>query len=227
MKDRVLLNDRFKVAFQQLVEDGRIVSHSRDESKSISGFARKLGTEPHIVKLWLKDVRLITYEQAKRLCREYGVSEEFMFQDITNPKYYIPSSVGNIIHVSLPTFGGEGSQVMYDEMERYRLPGLEGEWYSFPVVGNSMAPGIDDGDTVLCKKVELTQVKNLRVYVIILEDGESKVKRVERFYDTKSERCTHFLLKSDNTVDYPNPGLLEILKISAIFEVHKKIASVT
>ena len=74
MKDRDILNQRFIIIYNQLVKEGIIVTHSRDPQKSISFFAKQLGTEPHIIKCYLKGSRKITYDQAKRLCRIYGIN---------------------------------------------------------------------------------------------------------------------------------------------------------
>jgi hypothetical protein len=81
MTDRQKLNNRFVQVFNALEAKGLIVKSARDE-KSKGRFALKLDTKSHIIDKYLRGERYITYEQTKKLCREYSISELFMHQGI-------------------------------------------------------------------------------------------------------------------------------------------------
>jgi len=83
MTDKELLNQRFKIVFQHLVEKGEVVKSSRE--KGMSSFAEKImGNKSygHIIRAYLKDsdARTITYQQAKRLVSYYNVNPTYMFE---------------------------------------------------------------------------------------------------------------------------------------------------
>lgn len=85
MTERKLLNDRFKVVFQALVERGEIVKNSRQ--KGMSNFAEKImGNKSygHIIRAYLKEnpTRVITYQQAQLLVKHYDVSRPYLFEGI-------------------------------------------------------------------------------------------------------------------------------------------------
>lgn len=85
MTEKELLNERFKIVFQHLVDKGEIVKSSRD--KGMSSFAEKImGNKSygHIIRAYLKDsdARTITYTQAKRLVHHYNVNWSYMFEGI-------------------------------------------------------------------------------------------------------------------------------------------------
>ena len=61
--NREELNRRFNEVYQKLVDKKEIVKSDRSRSKT--AFAKKLGTKGHIIDLYLKGERQITYEQAK------------------------------------------------------------------------------------------------------------------------------------------------------------------
>lgn len=85
MTEKELLNERFKIIFQHLVDKGEIVKSSRD--KGMSSFAEKImGNKSygHIIRAYLKegDNRTITYTQAKRLVKYYNVNWSYMFEGV-------------------------------------------------------------------------------------------------------------------------------------------------
>ncbi|WP_264790009.1 S24 family peptidase [Aureispira anguillae] len=85
MTEKELLNERFKIIFQHLVDKGEIVKSSRN--KGMSSFAEKImGNKSygHIIRAYLKegDSRTITYTQAKRLVKYYHVNWSYMFDGV-------------------------------------------------------------------------------------------------------------------------------------------------
>lgn len=85
MTEKELLNERFKIIFNLLVENGAIIPSSREKGMSI--FSEKImGNKSygHIIRAYLKsnsqDSRTITYNQAKRLVLHYNVSWSYMFK---------------------------------------------------------------------------------------------------------------------------------------------------
>jgi phage repressor protein C with HTH and peptisase S24 domain len=83
MSEKQLLNDRFKIIFRILEENGDFVKNSRD--KGMASFAEKiLGNRSygHVIRACLKkdNLRTITYAQAKNLVKHFGVSEVYLFR---------------------------------------------------------------------------------------------------------------------------------------------------
>jgi hypothetical protein len=138
--NRKELNRRFKRVFDLLVEKDVIVKNDRKRSKS--AFAEKLGTKGHIIDLFLKEKRCITYEQAKKLCENFQVNEAYLFQGIGEPfeKINLPdpekrlaavlgiSFSPNILFTSVEAFASNTVGVdLLEENEWFRIPGISGD----------------------------------------------------------------------------------------------------
>ena len=227
------LNRRFKNVYQLLVDQGQIVKNSRQKSKSI--FAANIGTKGHIVDLFLEDKRTITYEQAKKLCTTYGVSEAYMFQGIGTafeqpklpPEERLAMALGinfspNILFTNIEAFASNTIGVdLLEESERFSLPGLFGDLVAFNINGDSMSPTILAGDMVICTPLEeVTDMVEDEVYAVV-SNRSVWVKRVRRCFD--STGCwTHLKLISDNAIEF-DPFTIELNEVRKLLKVKRRL----
>lgn len=234
MTNRDVLNKRFIQVFTMLTDRGFIVKNGRGD-KSKSAFAEKIGTKGHIVDLYLRGTRNITYEQTKRMCEEYGVNEQYMFQGVGSPfqsgeasnANYTPNpgGSGNIMFSNMSAFASsaQDSQIR-EEAEYFNIPGVHGECVAFYIKGNSMSPTINDGDMVICKPIEdAARIRNNHIYAIVSQ-GAVMVKRLQKIHNPSSGRFTHLKLISDNFMEH-DPFFLEVNEISKVLEVTKRITA--
>lgn len=236
MDEQKILNERFIKVFNILVERKEIVKSDRKRSKS--AFANKLDTKVHIINEYLSYKRMITYEKAKMLCSQLGVSELYMFQGIgepfDSPKTPIaPSEVKlrmalginfspNILFTNVSAFSSDTVSVeLLEENQRFFIPGIEGDLVAFYINGGSMLPTIAPGDMVICAPVAHERdVKNNDVCAVVCNNCVW-VKRIEKCHDREG-RWTHLRLISDNREEF-QPFLIEKTEIRKILKVKKLI----
>ncbi len=232
--NRNKLNERFVQVYEQLLIKGEIVKHNRKKSKT--AFAGKLDTKGHIVDKWLTGERKITFEQAKKLCAHYGVSEAFMFQGIgkpferkrlPDPEERIKNLLGinfspNILFTNVEAFSSNTIGVdLWEENERFRIPGLNGDLVAFYINGKSMCPTVNAGDMVICSPLESTnQMNDDEVYAIVTNQSVW-VKRIQRCFD-RHGRWTHLKLISDNFEEF-DPFLLEVGEVRKMLRVIRRL----
>ncbi len=233
--NRQELNRRFKKVFEALVDKGEIVKSHRQKSKS--AFAAKLGTKTHIINLYLKGERKITYEQAKLLCSKYGVNENFMFQGIgepfsdvsrlPDPAKRLCVALGidfppNILFTNAEGFASNTIGVdLWEENERFRIPGITGDLVAFYINGDSMVPTIDAGDMVICSPVDNdAKLDEEEVYAVV-SNSCVWVKRLQRCFDRHGV-CTHLRLISDNHEEF-DPFIIELEEVRRLLKVTRRI----
>lgn len=238
MTNRQELNNRFKEVFTMLVDRNEVVKSSRGE-KSKSAFAENIGTKAHIIDLYLRGSREITYEQAKIMCKKYNISELYMLQgigsafpDVTETFDYIQkqpgtkrtnkNTDGNILFSNIDAFASSAISLdVYEETERFRIPGLIGEHVAFNVHGNSMTPTISDGDLVICRQVEdINRIRENDIYAVVT-NGAVMIKRLQKVYNDTG-KWTQLKLISDNYIEH-DPFILELREIRKVLEVTKRI----
>ncbi len=232
---RTELNQRFIQVYEELKKRGAIVKNSREKSKT--AFADQLGTKGHIIDKWLRGERKITYDQAKALCQNFGVSEAYMFQgkgipfphkkslpapeqklaDVLN----IPFSP-NILFTNVEAFSSNTVGVdLLEENQRFHIPGVFGDLVAFNINGNSMSPTIASGDMVICMPLENNQdLKDNEVYAVVANNSVW-VKRVQRCYD-RHGRWTHVKLISDNHDEF-DPFLVELGEVRKLLKVKRRL----
>ena len=236
--NRTLLNNRFKIVFCELERRGEIIKNSRDKSKS--AFAEYLGTKGHIIDKYLRDERKITYEQVKKLCKQYGVSEEYMFQGkgiafpskkpLPDPEQRLADMLNipfspNILFTNVEAFASNTVSVdLWEENQRFHIPGVIGDLVAFNINGDSMAPTVRSGDMVICTPLdELKEIKDGEVYAVVT-NAAVWVKRVQRCFD-RFGRWTHIKLISDNKEEF-DPFLVEVSEIRKLLKVTKRLTGV-
>lgn len=237
MTERIALNDRFKIVFDELVKRAEIVKNNR--KKSMTAFAQKLGTRGHIINCYLSDEddRKITLNQAKKLCEVYEVSEDFMFMGqgkpflrkkrLPNPDERIAMILNipfhpNILFTSVEAFSSNTISVeVLEDNQRFFIPGVDGDLVAFNINGRSMEPTILNGDMVICSSIEQhDDVKDNQVYAIVTNSAVW-IKRVFRQFDD-SGKCTHLQLVSDN-VDEFDPFVVDVTEIRSVLKVRKRL----
>lgn len=238
-EDRLLLNERFVKVFELLEERGVVVKNDRN-GKGMGDFAEKLlGNRAygHIIRAYLNegDKRVISYSQARTLCREFGVSETYMLDGVGTPfGFDLPPvnvnsdgvTTGNILYTSTEAFAGAalGADSFTKEDNAYfSVPGLSGNGLvAFPINGNSMEPVIQDSDMVVCRQIE--SVENLvdnDIYAV-KNNGQLWVKYVQKIYHGK--RCTHLKLISANHLEH-DPFIEEVSVHTRLYKVIRRVST--
>ncbi len=233
------LNRRFKRVYEILESRGEIIKNDRQKSKS--AFAHKLGTKNHIIDLFLRDKRDITYEQTKLLCAHFKVSELYMFQGIgepfskpTNfpePEQRLCMALGidfspNILFTNIEAFSSNTVSVdIWEENERFCIPGIKGDLIAFNINGDSMKPTISNGDMVICSPLSNNnELIDDEVYAVV-SNFCVWVKRVQRCYDRRGN-WTHLRLISDNHEEY-DPFVIELNEVRRILKVKRRLTGLT
>ncbi|MCB0703783.1 MAG: S24 family peptidase [Saprospiraceae bacterium] len=238
--DRILLNDRFIHVFKQLEDRGVVIKNDRG-GKGMGDFAEKiLGNRAygHIIRAYLnpKDKRVISYSQARTLCREYGVSEAYMLDNTGTPfgmdlprgVYEDAAPNGNILFTTVSAFAGTsvdaGSFVAPERNAFFSLPGLGGTGLvAFPIDGNSMEPLIKSGDVVICRQVEgVKDIVDNEIYAI-KNNGSIWIKHVQRIIH--GGRVTHLKLISANYLEH-DPFVEEVNIHTRLYKVVRKISEI-
>ncbi len=238
-EDRIQLNERFVKVFKLLEERGAIVKNDRN-GKGMGDFAEKvLGNRAygHIIRAYLNpnDKRVISYSQARKLCREYGVNESYMLDGIGTPfgMNLPPASgnspgnfqpQGNILFTTTEAFAGaalDNSSFVTEENSYFAIPGLSGSGLvAFPIQGNSMEPVIMSGDVVICRQVDrLADIRDNEIYAV-KNNGQLWVKYVKKIY-TK-DKITHLRLISANYLEH-DPFTEEVNVDTRLYKVIRRI----
>ncbi|MEM9990346.1 MAG: S24 family peptidase [Bacteroidota bacterium] len=241
-EDRIRLNNRFVEVFKHLELRGDIVKNDRG-GKGMGDFAEKiLGNRGygHIISAFLneKDKRVIDYKHARRLCKEYGVNETYMFEGTGTPfgmdlPDLSPISASNtplhnILFTTVEAFAGSGQamgQLNKERLSYFSMPGLQGDsMVAFPITGNSMDPVIRDGDMVVCKEVGLlSDVRDNKIYAV-KSNGSLWIKYVQRIMDGHGI-VRRLKLISANHLEY-DPFVEEVNEHTRLYQVIRRISEV-
>ena len=234
--DRLELNDRFVEIFDILEERGEIVKNDRG-GKGMGDFAEKiLGNRQygHIIRAFLNpnDKRVISYSQARRLCREYGINESFMLdgqgtpfgiEPPTNTAVSEGSYVGNIMFTTTEAFAGAAVDVssLRENNTFFNLPGLSGDgMVAFPIKGNSMEPVIQDQDMVICRQIEsINEIKDNEIYAV-KNNGSLWIKYVQKIFH--GGRVTHLKMISANHLEH-DPFVEEVNIHTRLYKVVRRV----
>jgi hypothetical protein len=233
------INERFIVVYKLLEERGEIVPSRRDKSKSV--FAEKITGKRgygHLIDKYLTGERCITTQGVDNLCKHYGVNKKYMlcgeepiFLDEMSirPLYRsaeeLPQGNGNIVHTSVRALASTALTVdSLEKQERFSIPGVSGDLFSFEVEGNSMSPTLEEGDLLICRKLESTEkIKDNQIYTIVANSGVM-VKRIKRILNKKGELMRYKLI-SDNYLEH-DPFELPLSEIREILKVERRLTSV-
>ena len=238
-EDRLELNERFIKVFQMLEDRAAIVKNDRG-GRGIGDVAEKiLGNKGygHIIRAFLtnEDKRVVSYSQARKFCREYGVNEDYLLDGTGTPfgvdlprrttETGFITAKGNILFTTVAAFAGSAvdtSSFANEESSWFSLPGLQGGGLvAFQINGNSMEPVIMDDDIVVCREVErMDQLKDNEVYAV-KNNGSMWVKHVQRI--NHGGRITHLKLISANHLEH-DPFIEEVNVHTRLYKVVRKIS---
>jgi len=237
--DRIRLNERFIKVFQLLEDRGEIIKNDRN-GKGMGDFAEKiLGNRAygHIVRAFLNesDRRVIDYHQARTLCEEYAVNEDYLLEGVGTPfgfdlpnvkeKYADYQPVGNILFTTSEAFAGAAIDVSgasTEDLEYFAIPGLSGNGLvAFPINGNSMEPVILDGDIVICKQINSPrEVKDNEIYAV-KNNGALWVKYVKKLYDARG-RVDRLRMISANYLEH-DPFDEDVNEYTRLYKVISRV----
>lgn len=237
--DRRDLNDRFIEVFQILEDRGEIIKNDRN-GRGLGDFAKRIlnnRSYGHIIRAYLnpEDKRCINYEQARRVCTEYGVNTEYLLEGegtpfgmplpnapVSEDSEYKP----NILYTTTEAFAGasvDGDSFLREDKSYFSLPDLFGNGYvAFPINGNSMEPVINNGDVIICQEIAgVHEIKENKIYAI-RGKGSLWVKYVQPIKDGKG-RIHSLKLISANYLEH-DPWVEEVDKNTRLYEVQRRIS---
>ena len=161
----------------------RLEALARDHAASLSALSRMLGRGPAYLQQWLRygSPRVLAERDRRMLANFFGVGEEELGGEPAATGWRIPRL--DVAASAGPGAVVEGEALLGLDMvsaETARALNLnEGHAAVIRVAGDSMAPGLLDGDRLLVDQASRTPDARGGVYVIRI-DGLLMVKRVRR-----------------------------------------------
>ncbi len=222
-----IVNQRFKKVFKEL-EKLNIIRGKSD-------IAKKLGTYNHVINSILKGQRNITVDQLNKLFDTYAINANFIFGNSetlflphfnpanlpTRPfsdKIQRPTrnNISLIPDKAVAGYAISHQDVDYlNNLQRFSIPGLEGNLKAFEISGDSMMPTITNGDLVICEEVERGQpLRDNHVYVVVSDVVVAK--RVQQI--RHQNQVQQLRLISDNGEVY-KPYAIDLQDIQQILRV--------
>lgn len=242
-QDRIDLNNRFKKVFALLEDQGEVVLNDRG-GRGMGDFAEVvLGNRAygHIIRAFLNpdDKRVIDYNAARKVCRNYGVNESYLIDGMGTPfgielpknKNY-PTAMnfpaGNILFTTAEAFAGStlgavAGESAGEDSQYFSIPGVSGSGFvAFPVNGNSMDPVIQNQDIVICKQLEnLNEIRDNEIYAV-KSNGALWIKYIRQI---KEGNTLKFKLISANHLEH-DPFIEEVNETTRVFKVVRRISDV-
>jgi phage repressor protein C with HTH and peptisase S24 domain len=223
---------RFKAVYKYLENNGLI--------KGKSDLAKHLGTYNHVVNSILQGKRNITVEQILRLCDHFQLNANYMFgtdeemfrtgnaasDDFSAPRIErAPAEKLNISLVPVKALAGyavgHGDPNFMEALQKFRLPGLEGELTAFEISGDSMLPNLANGDLIVCETVgDGEPLSENAMYVIVTDVVVAK--RIQLI--KRGNRTVQLRLISDNDSVY-RPYTVDAEEIRQILRVKCRLTS--
>jgi plasmid maintenance system antidote protein VapI len=222
-----LVNNRFKEAYHIL--------KSEKKFKNKNEMAQKLGTYNHVINLILKGERGITVEQIGKFCEIFGVDANYImgFSEKMNKKQSSeqntlttpPHLRQNITLVPRKALAGyamnPGDWTFLDSLQKFSVPGLEGDLTAFEISGDSMLPTITNGDIVICEPMERGEpIRDNQVYVVVTDVVVAK--RIQQL--KQGAKVTKLRLISDNG-DVYRPYEVNLEEVQQILRVKCRLTS--
>lgn len=236
-QDRKELNKRFIKVYRLLEQRNVIVKNHHAKSKS--AFAeRLLGSKQygHIVTQFLAGKRHIDYKHARKLCKLYGVSPNYMINGIGEPfdEFVAPpphatsdNDRNSILYTNMASIANAGISISPREgtYQYFSIPGLSARnLVAFDVEGHSMEPVISKGDIVICTSIsEVRAIRDNDIYAVKI-DGRIWIKHVQKIMD-KRGRVTGLDLISANYLEHP-PFTEEMNGAVKVYKVIRKISKI-
>jgi SOS-response transcriptional repressor LexA len=200
--------------------------------KSSATFAEQLNTHRQTLNEILKGRRSVKIEMIQLAIEKYYFNPYYIFsgsgEKFVNPELDSKEIVNNITLVPVKAQAGYGDQMLdpvYKEsLERFMLPipkFSQGEYFAFEVEGESMYPTLEDGELVICSRLDPNYythtIKDDQMYVFVTPDEVLVKRAINKLY-----RNDIITLQSDNP-DYPDINmkaskLKEVWKVEGVFK---------
>ncbi len=201
---------------------GRIRSIIHNSGLSLPEFARRTGVSKNTLVNYRDAVTSPPADFLLVLCEEFHVEAEWLLSGTGTPfqrQAGLPAGTGEDRPVFVPLLesrvtAGMDGRLLHQEVAEYypftsswveRILGRQGEsgkdFFLIRVRGDSMSPTINQGETAFvdAREEERRHVLPGRIYLVILPDGSTALKRLVLGRDGESLKLTCL---SDNTVDY-------------------------
>jgi plasmid maintenance system antidote protein VapI len=203
--------------------------------KNKTEMAQRLGTYNHVVNLILKGERGVTVEQIGKLCETFGIDANYLmgFSDVMYQQKatQLKADVSvhahrlNITLVPRKALAGyamnPGDWTFLDSLQKFSIPGLEGDLTAFEISGDSMLPTITNGDVVICEPMERGEpIRDNQVYVVVTDVVVAK--RIQQL--KHGAKVTKLRLISDNG-DVYRPYDVDLEEVQQILRVKCRLTS--
>lgn len=220
-------NRRFNEVYETLKTEKKF--------KNKTEMAQRLGTYNHVVNLILKGERGVTVEQIGKLCETYGINANYLmgFSDVMYQRNttQVKADVSvhplrlNITLVPRKALAGyamnPGDWTFLDSLQKFSVPGLEGDLTAFEISGDSMLPTITNGDVVICEPMERGEpIRDNQVYVVVTDVVVAK--RIQQL--KHGAKVTKLRLISDNG-DVYRPYDVDLEEVQQILRVKCRLTS--
>jgi len=228
-----IVNQRFKQVYEALEKYNLI--------KGKSDIAKKLGTYNHVINSILKGQRNITVDQLNKLFDTYGINANFLFGNSEDMFLESPERLSDIPTRSLQERrqGGRENITLVPEralagyalefndrsylesLQKFSIPGYEGDLIAFEISGDSMLPTITNGDVVICEPLERGEpLRDNQVYVVVTDVVVTK--RIQQIREGNT--MSQLRLISDNSTVY-KPYEIELEEVRQILKVKCRLTS--
>jgi phage repressor protein C with HTH and peptisase S24 domain len=226
-----IVNQKFKLVYETLEHQNRI--------KGKSDLAKNLATYNHVVNSILKGQRNITLDQLNKLFETYGVNANYLFglssEMFLANKEELPTrslqekeylgSRDNILLVPSKALAGYATELQdktyMESLQRFSIPGLEGNLLAFEISGDSMQPTITNGDLVICAPLERGEpLRDNQVYIIVTDVVVAK--RIQQIKDNQIVQSLRLI--SDNSAVF-KPYDVELEDVRQILQVKCRLTS--
>jgi plasmid maintenance system antidote protein VapI len=220
-------NRRFNEVYETLKAEKKF--------KNKTEMAQRLGTYNHVVNLILKGERGVTVEQIGKLCDIFGIDANYLmgFSDVMYQRdaTQVKADVAvdghrlNITLVPRKALAGyamnPGDWTFLDSLQKFYVPGLEGDLTAFEISGDSMLPTITNGDVVICEPMERGEpIRDNQVYVVVTDVVVAK--RIQQL--KHGAKVTKLRLISDNG-DVYRPYDVDLEEVQQILRVKCRLTS--
>lgn len=169
-------NQRFRKVYDTLIQNKKI--------KNEQELAEQLNTDAPTISNYLKGELNIALEHLTKLCNLYDIDANYIFgtsgtvfTDKTVPVRVANTGAderNNITLVPQKAMAGyamrPGDWHFLDSLQKFSIPGLEGNLTAFEISGDSMLPTITNGDIVVCEPIERDEpIRDNQVYIIVTD----------------------------------------------------------
>ncbi|MEM6964318.1 MAG: S24 family peptidase [Bacteroidota bacterium] len=228
-----IVNQRFREVYHALEKHNLI--------KGKSDIANHLGTYNHVINSILKAQRNITVEQLHKLFEIFHINANYLFgisEDMFAAGYGQQGELQvrsinekkldgrrNITLIPDKAIAGYATQLQdptyLDSLQKFSIPGLEGDLMAFEISGDSMMPNITNGDLVVCEPVERGEpLRDNHIYVVVTDVVVAK--RIQQIRE--GSQVSSLNLISDNSAVF-KPYSVDVDEVRQILRVKCRLTT--